>query len=132
MKPREEIRQLLKHELQFVESGGYRTSPRSPWRTRYLLEESPSCPNFNDRARSTACDECWLMEFVPPDLRAEQVPCRFVSLTHDGVTVDSLYRHASLEESEEALRTWLQRQIRQVEAEINSHCDQQAMKLLMA
>ena len=132
MKPREEVLRLLRQELQFVESGGYRSSPRSSWRARYLLEESPSCPNSSDRARSTSCDECWLMEFVPPDLRAEQVPCRFVSLTHDGVTVDSLYRHATLEESEEALRNWLQSQIRQVEVEINSLPQQKAMKMLVA
>ena len=132
METREQVLQLLKQELQFVESGGYRSAPRSPWRPRYIFEESPSCPNFGDRSRSTTCDECWLMEFVPVNLRPEQVPCRFVALTHDGVTVDSLYRHASVEESEEALRHWLESQIRQIEAEVTAIRQQKAMKRLSA
>ena len=118
MKPREEMLRLLRQELQFVESGGYRTSPRSPWRPRYIFEESPSCPNYGDRARPHSCEDCWLMAFVAPDLREEQAPCRFVRLTPDKLTVDSLYQHATLEESEDALHKWLQQQIAELETEM--------------
>ena len=58
------------------------------------------------------------MEFVPSDLQVEQIPCRFVSLTADGITVDSLYRYGTSAESEEALRTWLHQRIREIESEI--------------
>lgn len=112
------VLQLLKKELAFLESGGYKHSPRSPWRAAYIFEESPSCPNFSDRARPHLCEDCWLTEFVGPELRAEQVPCRFVELAANGVTVDSLYRYATPTESEEALRSWLQQRIREAEGQI--------------
>jgi hypothetical protein len=65
------------------------------------------------------CSDCWLMEFVPPDLRDEQIPCRFVQLTSDGVSVDSLYRYGTPVETEELLRKWLVERIREVESEIS-------------
>src|ERR1700687_6173121 len=97
---RSQILKLLRAELEYVESGGYRGSLRSPWRAPYVFEESRSCPNSSDPARPHLCEECWLIEFVPPDLRDEQVPCRFVQLTPTGVTVDSLYRHGTAAETE--------------------------------
>lgn len=115
---RQNMLQLLKAELDFVERGGYRRSERSPWRPPYVFEESPSCPNYSDRSRPHQCSDCWLMEFVTPDLRAEQVPCRFVRLTGDGVTIDSLYRYGSIDETEETLSSWLRQRIRETEEEI--------------
>lgn len=111
------VLELLKKELAFLESGGYKRSPSFPWRVPYTFEESPSCPNFADRTRPHRCVDCWLMEFVAPELRTEQVPCRFVELAN-GVTVDSLYRSGTLAESEQALATWLQQRIRGVEEQI--------------
>jgi hypothetical protein len=116
---RETVLSLLKAELQFVEKGGYRRSERSPWRPPYVFEESPSCPNFSDRSRSHRCEDCWLIEFVPPDLRDEQVPCRFVQLTADGVTIDSLYRYGTPAETEEILGRWLRDRIRELEEGIS-------------
>jgi hypothetical protein len=110
---------LLKRELEFLEHGGYRRSPASPWRSPYLFEESPSCPNHLDRTRQTRCEDCWLMGFVPNELHQEQTPCRFVPLTPDGLTVDSLYRCATSAESEDALRSWLKQRIRETESEIS-------------
>jgi len=60
------------------------------------------------------------MEFVAPEHRGEQVPCRFVQLGPGGVTVDSLYRCGTPAESEEALRDWLNRRIRELEQEIDA------------
>ncbi len=59
------------------------------------------------------------MQFVAPELREEQVACRFVDLTGNGVTVDSLYRCGTPAESEEALRTWLQRRIHDLESQLS-------------
>jgi hypothetical protein len=112
---RTKVLQLLKKELAFVDGGGYRHSPRFPWRAGYIFEESPSCPNFSDRTRTHHCEECWLMEFVTPELRSEQVPCRFIQLAENGVTVDSLYRCGTLVESEQVLRDWLHERIREFE-----------------
>ena len=60
------------------------------------------------------------MEFVAPDLRSEQIPCRFVRLTPDGVTIDSLYRYGSIDETEEILSAWLRQRIREIEEEMAS------------
>lgn len=114
----ENLLQLLKAELQFVESGGYRLSERSPWRPPYVFEESPSCPNYSDRSRPHRCVDCWLVQFVAHDLRDEQVPCRFVQLTPEGITIDSLYRYGTPVETEEALSRWLRERIREAEGEI--------------
>jgi hypothetical protein len=117
-KARTTILELLKKELAFLESGGYKHSPRSPWRAAYVFEESPSCPNFSDRARPHLCEDCWLMEFVVPELRSEQAPCRFVELAPNGVTIDSLYRCGTQAESEEALRRWLHARICELEGHL--------------
>lgn len=117
---REKLLELLKRELAFLDNGGYRPSPSFPWRARYIFEESPVCPNSSDRARPHRCRDCWLMEFVAPDLRSEQVPCRFVEVSAGGVTVDSLHRCGTLAESEEVLRHWVCERIREVEGQI---CD---------
>jgi hypothetical protein len=116
---RSAVLQLLRAELDFVNSGGYRRSSRSPWRPPYVFEESPSCPNHSDRARPHRCSDCWLMEFVPPDLRDEQVPCRFVQLTAEGVSVDSLYRYGTPSETDDLLKHWLEERIRELEANIS-------------
>jgi hypothetical protein len=117
-KDRETVMQLLKKELEFLDGGGYKRAPTSRWRAAYIFEESPSCPNFQDKARPHLCEECWLMEFVPPDAREEQIPCRFVELAPNGVSVDSLYRFGTPAESEEELRNWLRQRIRELEEEL--------------
>ena len=114
---RKNVLGLLKKELAFLDRGGYRRCPSFPWRARYIFEESPSCPNFAHRTRPHRCTDCWLMEFVAPDLRVEQVPCRFVELAASGVTVDSLYRCGTLAESEQALRQWPHQRIRELETQ---------------
>ena len=59
------------------------------------------------------------MEFVPADLQEEQVPCRFIQLTGEGVSVDSLYRYGTCAETEEVLRVWLLQRIRELELELD-------------
>ena len=123
---------LLKEELAFLDRGGYRRSPSFPWRARYIFEESPSCPNFTDRTRPHRCLDCWLMEFVAPDLRAEQVPCRFVELAPNGLTVDSLYRCGTLAEAEQALRQWLHQRIREMETNLQTTSELETTRKLKA
>jgi hypothetical protein len=46
------------------------------------------------------------------------VPCRFVQLTPEGITIDSLYRYGSTAETEETLSLWLRQRIREIEGEL--------------
>jgi len=112
-----EILSALRFELKFLEDGGYGRSPRTPWRASNVFEDSPTCLNFDDASRPYPCNECFLMKFVPQDKQEEAVPCKFIPLTGDGHTVDDFYRCGSQVELEEALKTWLRKQISRLEAE---------------
>jgi hypothetical protein len=112
-----DILEILRFELTFLEGGGYARSPHAPWRAPYIFEDSPSCLNFEDSARSHACSECLLTQLVPPELREQHAPCRFIPLNDKGQTVDSLYRTGTQLEIAEALRDWLRREIGRIEGE---------------
>ncbi len=116
---RHQLLHLLRAELEFLENGGYAASTRSPWRSPYVFEESPSCPSFSDLSQPHACEECWLIQFVPAEFRDEPSPCRFIQLAANGESVDSLYRYGTHAETEEALRKWLHEQIHELESEIS-------------
>jgi len=115
---RKTVLQLLKNELEFLNNGGYKHRSPAPWRAAYIFEESPSCPNYGDPARPHLCSDCWLMEFVPPELREEQIFCRFVQLMASGLSIDSLYRYGTSEETETALHSWLEQRIKEIESEL--------------
>jgi hypothetical protein len=103
-----DLLEVLKSELEFLEKGGYRGPS---WRPQFIFEDSPSCLNYKDPQRTKPCSECVLMQLVPPDRRKEKVPCRYIPLDELGTTVESLYRTATQEELETALRNWLKARI---------------------
>ena len=111
-----DILDILRFELRFLEQGGYVRSAHAPWRAPYIFEDSPSCLNFRDLARSNPCSECLLTQLVPAEFREQDLPCRFIPLDDKGRTLDSLYRTATQKEMIEALREWLSREIRRIEA----------------
>jgi hypothetical protein len=109
---------LLKFELKFLEDGGYGRSPHTAWRRQAVFEDSPTCPNFGDPARPHPCADCLLMRFVPLELRDHVSPCRHIPLTDKGETIDYFYRcdtQLELLKLEEALASWLRKQISQIE-----------------
>ena len=106
-----EMLELLRSELKFLEDGGYRRSPRTPWRPPFIFEDSPSCLNLGDPARTHPCSQCLLMKFVPDELRKENSPCRFIPLNENRQTIDYFYRCGTQVEMEEALAGWLRGQI---------------------
>ena len=109
--------ELLKFELGFLESGGYGRPVRTPWQATSIFRDSPSCLNFND-VRRHPCEECLLMDFVPPERRSDDMPCHQIVLNEKGDTVDSLYLEENQARLEERLAQWLRRQITQLESEI--------------
>ena len=112
----DEILELLRFELKFLEDGGYGRSPRTPWRPSNAFEDSPTCLNFYDASRPHPCNECLLMQFVPKERQDEGVPCRFIPLTEMGETVEDFYRGGTQIELEEALKGWLRKEISRMEA----------------
>jgi hypothetical protein len=110
-----EMLKVLKFELEFLEDGGYGRSPRAPWRPPFIFEDSPTCLNLGDPARTHACSECLLMSFVPAELQSESSPCRFIPLNEKGETIDYFYSCGTQLELEEALAGWLRSQITRIE-----------------
>ena len=112
MSDKRNLSEVLRSELEFLNSGGYRTIT---WRPRFIFEDSPTCPNFGHSQRQEACSECILMQLVPLEKRGAKVPCRYIQLNDRGETIESLYRSGTQDELESALRAWLTHEIENLE-----------------
>lgn len=108
---------VLKFELEFLEKGGYGRSPREPWRAQLVFEDSPTCMNYDTKRNPAPCEECILMQLVPPERRGEKVPCRHIPLNPVGETIADFYRWGTEQELEETLIPWLRATIRRIEKE---------------
>jgi len=115
MSDKRNLSEVLKNELEFLNSGGYR---KPSWRPQFVFEDSPTCPNFGHSERREPCSECVLIQLVPPEKRGLKVPCRYIRLNDRGDTIESLYRAGTQDEMESALRSWLTREIENLE---NAH-----------
>jgi CheY-like chemotaxis protein len=117
-----DILEVLKAELDFIEKGGYGRSVRTPWKPTEIFRDSPSCINFSDPNLTRPCEDCLLMEFVPPEKRAEQLPCHWIPFNERGETVESFAKQERQQELEEAVAHWLRDAIRRIEeARAESH-----------
>ena len=108
----------LKHELEFLDRGGYRrpVGSRQPlfcmesdveWRQPLFFEDSPICPKKKYEPCSTERD-CVLMGLVPLERQRETIPCRHIPLNERGETIASLSSSgASEQQIETTLRAWL-------------------------
>lgn len=107
--------ETLKAELDFIEKGGYGRSVRTPWLPTSTFQDSLTCLNFGDPHRSRPCEECLLMALVPPERRAENVPCHHIPVTPDGETVHDLERRGTQAQMEDTVKNWLRRMIATLE-----------------
>jgi hypothetical protein len=57
------------------------------------------------------------MQFVPPEHLKEAIPCRFIPLTEQRETIEHFYGNGTQAELEEALKTWLRKEICRLEAQ---------------
>ncbi len=114
---KKDLVKILKQELEFIEKGGYRTPQHAAWRPQPIFQDSPTCLNFGDVAELRPCEECALVEFVPSERLQEKFPCRHISLDEAGLTLDSLYRSGTEEETYAAVSKWLKRKIESLEGE---------------
>ena len=58
------------------------------------------------------------MKFVPEELQKENSPCWLIALNEKGETIDYLDRCGTQLELEEALVSWLRRQIRRIDRQL--------------
>jgi hypothetical protein len=111
----QEVLQALKFELTFLERGGYTPSVREPRKELSIFQDSPSCPNFGAPTKIHPCAECFLIDFVPPEKRAQAVPCHHIPLNDRGDTVDRLAASADDFEVQRAMDGWLRKTIAAME-----------------
>jgi len=106
---------ILKAELAYVESGGYRAPEQAAWRPQFIFEDSPTCLNYRNFGKPHPCSQCPLIEFVPSGFKKERFPCRYIPLDGSGNTLDFLYRMATEEEAHAIVAGWLRATIAQLE-----------------
>jgi hypothetical protein len=106
-KDERDLLEVLKSELEFLEHHGYRRSPETAWRPKYIFEDSPSCINYDSEENRRPCRDCALIYLVPPAHRSAKSPCRHIPLNESAETLDSLYRYSNQTEIENAIGTWL-------------------------
>jgi hypothetical protein len=112
-----DILELLKNELDFIESGGYGRSVREPWHNKSTFQDSLSCINYGYPYRAHPCNECHLLDFVTPEHRTDDVPCHFIPLNTDGDTIEDLELQDNQAKLEREVGKWLRDRIKQIEEE---------------
>ena len=112
-----EILEVLQGELSFTEQGGYGRSVRTPWLPKSIFQDSLSCLNYGYPYRAHPCSECHLLDFVPPEHRAEMVPCHFIQLNKAGETIEELESDGNELRAQNLVKDWLRKQIKQISSE---------------
>lgn len=111
------ILQLLKDELALIEQGGYGRSVRTPWLPKSAFQDSLTCINYSDPARTHPCSECRLIDFVANEHQSEAVPCHFIALNEAGETIEDLEAQDNQAKLETTLKQWMRFKIKQIEDE---------------
>jgi len=110
-----DILELLRTELDFLENGGYGRSVRTPWKPTSPFRDSLTCVNYALPEKAHPCSECHLIDFVPPDHRADDLPCHHIPLNAAGETVEDLEFETNQSKLEETIKEWLRARIREIE-----------------
>jgi hypothetical protein len=113
-KDNRDMLELLKSELDFIENGGYGRSVRTPWKATSPFRDSLTCVNYALPEKAHPCAECHLIDFVPSDKRAEELPCHAIPLNAAGDTVETLEDNQA--KLEAALKEWMRARIKELEA----------------
>ena len=111
------ILELLKDELALIEQGGYGRSVQTPWLAKSAFQDSLTCINYSDPARTHPCSECQLIDFVAEKHRSEDVPCHFIALNEAGETIEDLEVAGNQAKLETTLKQWMRTKIKQIEDE---------------
>ena len=112
-----DILELLKAELNFIESGGYGRSVRAPWQSKSAFQDSLTCINYGYPYRAHPCKECHLLDFVSPEHHAEEVPCHHIPLNETGETIEDLEAEDNQAKLERHVADWLRAKITDIEKE---------------
>jgi len=112
-----DILELLQAELNHIEQGGYGRRVRTPWKPTSIFQDSLTCLNYSSPFRAHSCGECFLNELVPPESRAEEIPCHHIPLDAEGSTIEGIEWDENQQKLEENVKVWLRAKIKEVEVE---------------
>lgn len=121
---RKEIIEALKLEIQIIERGGYGSSVRTPRKDPTYIRDSITCLNYALEEKQYPCEQCFLIEFVPPELRNTEEPCHHIPLNEKGDTIVSLA--GKRDRLEKALLDWLRTTVDRLEQEEREETGRQA------
>ena len=116
-KDERDILELLKEELDFIDKGGYGRSVRTPWQPKSAFQDSLTCINYGYPYRAHPCNEYHLLDFVPAEGKAAQVPCHLIPLNDLGLTLEDLEGEDNQPKLEATVRQWLKTRIVEIEKE---------------
>lgn len=114
-KDERDILEMLQTELDFLEKGGYGRRVRTPWKPTSTFRESLTCVNYALPEKAHPCSECHLIDFVPPDVRTDDLPCHRIPLNEAGDTLEDLELSGNQEKLEATVKQWLRAKIKEIE-----------------
>lgn len=118
-KDQQDILEILKSELEFLERGGYGAPDKLQSRAAAtIFSDSLTCLNYGYPYRVHPCGECPLMEFVPEDSRVSPMPCHHIPLDSSGQTVERLEEKGNQNQMQEAVKSWLRQTICRMESHL--------------
>ncbi len=116
---KKEMIEALKLEIEVIERGGYHPSVHDPHRQPRTFRDSVTCLNVGLEAKERPCSECFLIEFVPPELRGSGGDiCHKIPLNERGDTVESLQLQGDPEKLQATVLGWLKRTVAQLESQL--------------
>lgn len=115
-----DLLEVLKAELNFIEKGGYGKPAGEPWVPTSIFQDSLSCLNLGDPARTQPCSDCLLTDLVPIQDQAQNVPCHHIPLNAGGETIESVERTGDQQKLEQNVEAWLRAAIARIERERES------------
>ena len=114
----QEMLEILKSELEFIEKGGYRAPEKQEeGAVSTMFTDSLTCLNYGYPYRVHPCSECPLMEFVPEDRRVSSMPCHHIPLDSSGQTVEAMEENENPAKMQEAVKVWLRETISRIESQ---------------
>ncbi len=114
----QEILEILKSELEFIEKGGYGVRDKQEaGPTSTMFADSSTCLNYGYPYRTHPCGECPLIEFVPDEKRVSAMPCHQIPLDSSGQTVEAFEEMENQNKMQEAVKTWLRQTIDRIESQ---------------
>ena len=116
---KKEILKKLKLEILVIERGGYNPSVRDPRHDPRPFRDSISCLNLGLEKKAEPCENCFLIEFVPPEQRKGSGNlCHKIPLNERGDTVESLEREGNRDKLQAAVLAWLKSTVSRLEREL--------------